>query len=187
MLTGNTTATVDELKTLLSDILLYGAASQVYLGYKTEEPVGNIENLSFTKLTETDRKIEGEGNSNAYFTATGLWFENINRIYWKVAVNDENLSKLTVNIYKDGDEISVPAELKKVSDGLYIIYSEDITARNFGVKYRAEIIYDGNAAQSATYSVNSYVYSKQEAETAIGTLAKALCNYGKSAAAYVTE
>lgn len=73
--------------------------------------------------------------------------------------------------------------------GYYTVYFRGILATEYDETVTAEFYYgDTQVGQGVTYSVNSYVYSKQgDSATALAELVKATYNYGASAEAYVAE
>ena len=169
-----------ELCRLLTDMLCYGAAAQRYLDYKTNALVTDGVDLSHTSditPTEADNnKSVSENNASIRFTAAGVRFDFNNRIYVKITA--ENLDGITVSANGQRLEIS-----ETETENVYIIYSDAISALQFGNAVTFTLSSGGDAIQTLTYTVNDYAYNKYE-DAEIGELALALYRYGKSATAY---
>jgi len=66
-----------------------------------------------------------------------------------------------------------------------VIYTDGISATQFDKLYTVQLYVGEVLHQTATYSVNSYVYAKHNSSnTNLAALVDALYNYGKSAKAY---
>jgi len=179
----DTMADHPEYKTLLSDLLAYGAAAQTYRNYKTDalvnvdvdgyEPSATAPVLAdkVTTLTESTSEV-------ASFTAAGVYFDYTNKIYVKLTAT--TLEGVVVKV--NGTAVDVEA----YGNG-YIAYSEAVSALDFGKTFTVTLEVGGEVVQTLTYSINSYVYTKcanAGAEpTAMQALALALYRYGASALA----
>ena len=172
-----------ELKRLVSDMLHYGAAAQLYRGYKTTElandsyVVENILAASTETPTTTDRTITNNNEITeypAYFTSVNVWFDAVNKIIIKVNTT-ENVT-LSINY---GEDVAVTSTT---------IYTEGILATDFDEPYIFVLKCNGVVMQTLTYSVNSYVYAAiaddSGATDEMKALALALYNYGASAEVY---
>lgn len=165
----------DELKQLLTDMLYYGAAAQNYTGYNTENlanvGVENIGTPSTEKPTSTDFTLENAAVDSypVYFKSASLWFGNVNKIRISLSSFDENVS-LTIN----GEEVELTGET---------VLTEGILATYFDETYTFELSYNGVVMQTLTYSINAFVYEKQNSDS-IGELALALYRYGLAAVDY---
>lgn len=183
-----------ELRTLIEDLLEYGAAAQEYRNYKTDELVnaGNFGASGWNGLTETDKAITESTSETVYFTAAGVWFDYVNRLYFKVQADD--ISTVTVKI---GDVEYTAANggltLVEGMDSIYILYTDPIYATAFDSIYTVELAVDGTTVQTVTYSLKSYVYTKQDQTdesgelTEMAKLSRAIYNYGMSAKAYAEK
>ena len=168
------------LKQLLSDLMYYGAAAQEYIGYKADKLVTDGLDLAGSVATPTDadnqKSVTQSTNSNVQFTAAGVRFEYVNRIYVKFRATD--ISAVTVSVGGVNLEI-----LETGTAGVYIAYSDPISALRFGEKITFTLSVNGTAVQTLNYTVNSYAYTKHS-DSRISNLALALYRYGKSAFAY---
>ena len=174
----------DELMRLLSDMLYYGDAAQLYRGYKTDALVSDgIAGL----LPATDNAPDGDGNksvtsmdpSNVMFVAAGVHFDYINRIYVKIETADVDSVVIKVN--------GVALDISECEDGKYIAYSDGISALYFDSVVEFTLLYNGSVAQILTYSVNDYARAMNNDVTAsesMKALALALYRYGESAVSY---
>lgn len=173
----NSDKCTEELKQLITDMLYYGAAAQEYKGYNEGNlACDNVDGLGTpsesvpeaTQYTLTNELAEGESYP-AYFMAVGVWFDDVNKIYVKINTTENVVLKINTV------EVSVTDTT---------VYTEGILATLFAEKYTFELYVGEQLMQTLTYSVNSYAYSKKNAETPMGRLALALYRYGASAEAY---
>lgn len=164
---------------MVSDMLAYGAAAQKYTGHSTDDLANEgVEGYAPTDVLPTDADKALDLTEGDYFFAAGVHFNNVNKIYAKFeAMSLENLT-VTVN----GEE----AEIVALGNNEYVVYSEAIYATEFANEFVFVILVDGEAAQSLTYTVNTYANAKQNSAT-MGELAVALYRYGLSAIAYVNQ
>ncbi|MBQ9080610.1 MAG: metallophosphoesterase [Clostridia bacterium] len=170
------------LITLINDTLTYGAAAQTYRGYNTTALVNkDITGSEWTTLTETDKVVGDSSSATTKFTAAGVRFADVNRLYFRF-VTDENVANVKVEIIPAGGTASTVTSFT-FDDGVYTVYSEGIFATDFDTVYTVNLIVNDSTVQTLTYSVKSYVHAMQDSAT-MGELAKALYNYGLAAEAY---
>lgn len=171
-----------ELKTLIEDILNYGAAAQNYTKYKTNALVNAVITGGTDVTPEEDadnaREIGMPGGNAPYttcFTALGVKFDCVNKIYVKFKADDLTDLKVVV-----GDQELVIEEL---GDGMYIAYTDGISATEFAEVQEISLKIGGVVHQTIKYSINSYAYAMQN-DTDMSELVLAMFRYGKSAVAY---
>jgi len=181
------------IRTLLSDLLAYGAASQQYSNYDTENLVTKdlVLNVSeFTSLDETYNKqlFTGVASDIVTWKNAGLYLGDSMTLRLGFIVNDvsyiENL-KLQVSI--NGRIVTYNInELTPDSDGLYRIYYKGVMATEFNDVITAQFISgETQIGRTLQYSVNTYIYKNQNYNNELLTnLLKAIYNYGKSAEEY---
>ena len=168
-----------ELKRLVSDMLYYGAAAQIYKDYNTDNlATADVENILPAEdkaPTESIFKLENAEVTEypAYIASAGVYFDGVNQLYIKL--NTIENVKVYVTI---GEGERYEANLTGTT-----YYTDGISATGFATKYVFEVEYDGVLMQTLTYSVDAYVYAKK-GHAEIGELALALYRYGKSAEAY---
>ncbi len=165
--------------TLIDDLLCYGGAAQEHQSYKLDALVSEgIEGSEFIPLTFTD--FNGVVSNDIIWQSGSLYFDSVNKIRIKFkSENPENYSfKYTVN----GNEYN--ASYTANGNNVYTIETNAIFATSFDDVYHFAA-YDnstGNEVAWLTYSVKSYVYSKQSSSNLkIAKLAKCTYMYGASA------
>ena len=172
----------DAMKTLIADMLEYGAQSQNYRNYKLESLANkDITGQSeFVALTDEWKAAPSNAGENINITAGGVWFANVNKIYLKFTTTDIVNTTLEFN-----GKTYTSDDFELVSGNTYIFYSDAMPPSEFGQGKFAQFKYNGTSEASITYCVNSYIYAKQNQETKMGNLARALYNYGVSAVEYM--
>lgn len=178
-----------KLRTLLSDILAYGAAAQTYMNYKADALVNTGSDIveptysSFTPLSGLAAEFDGTAATDLLWTGAGLTLTD------GVAINFRfyaaNTSGLSVKVTLNG-RTETFTDFTSVGSGLYEISFTGIKADEFADPVSASFYRDSaKTGNTVSYSVNTYVCSKQADEnTALADLVKALYNYGASAAAF---
>lgn len=184
-----------KLRTLLVDLLNYGAASQVYMNYKTDELVNS-------QLTEA-QKVWGTRTQRVLETVQNLEYMTIENptVQWKggglnlqesvgmrFKISTDSMETLIVKVTNDaGDETIISSDTFEATNGGYYVFYEGLNADQMSdVVYLT--VYDGDVAVSNTvrYSIESYAYSKQNSDDAnLAELVKAMMKYGDSAYSYV--
>ncbi|MBQ9080759.1 MAG: hypothetical protein IJY27_06780 [Clostridia bacterium] len=167
-----------ELVQLVTDMLYYGAASQTYRNYNADALVtANVTGLGSSSAdtavpTATDMELS-TSTGTAKFTAAGVRFSNVNKLYVKL----NTIENVTLKV--NGKDVTL-------TDTTF--YTDAIYATGFDTVYTFELYENGTLVQTLKYSVKSYVYvMKDSSNTAMAALAKALYAYGKSAIAYYSN
>ena len=174
----------EALTTLLADLLAYGDAAQDYANYNEDTPVSEgftVTPSEWQEVTDTDFTLTDATREDTRFTAAGVRFGYVNRLYFKIRAADLTDVTVTVNGKTYTAEDLEPVEN---ADGTYILYTDAVYATEFDKIFTAELTVDGEVIQTVTYSVKSYVFAKQNGNDDMAALAKALYNYGRSALAY---
>ena len=179
---------LDNIKTesntsIITELVNYGAAAQVYADYKTDALVnanypGSVADYLNDNIAANEDRTHGAPLENARFTAVGVYHADANKIYVKLTADD--ISKVTVKISDlEGNTTDAVIEEYKYENGVYIVYTEDIKVLDFDKLYIFELYYEGvENPQPLTYSVNAYAKAKYQAEdAATANLAKALFAY----------
>ncbi len=161
---------------LVNDLLLYGGAAQEYKGYNTDALVSDgVTAAEFATLEDTDKAVTQESTVVTFKSAT-VFFDSTNALYFRFTAADT--AGLTFKLGVNGGEA---AEVAFVPDGEgYLIKTDAIYATGFDDVYTLTAYVGDTEDATLTYSVKSYVYSKQGDEGAIAALAKATYTYGKS-------
>ncbi|MBQ9806144.1 MAG: leucine-rich repeat protein [Clostridia bacterium] len=180
----------EKLITLLSDLLSYGAAAQLYVGYNTDSLVTDGLTLTPGQFTELDvsvskKALSGEADGENAWKCAGLVYENAMSMYLKFSAEDPANLEVQVTVENRTETYTV-ADMEIGEDGYYTLYFHNIHANEFDSEIKAIFVKNGEqTGQTMTYSVNSYVVSKQNNEDELlAGLVRATYNYGASAAAY---
>jgi len=194
------------MRTLIADMLEYGAKAQVYLNYKTDSLVneGVTEQSEFVALNpeDCDEILEQSGNftlTGVEFVSAGVYFDYYNALYVKFKAPNVTDSNFRVRL-KDGEENILATyklsecELISEESSTYVLVLPALSATQFEDFYIIELCkYTSRATTmqwSLNYGVSSYVCAKQNKTDAEGNLtpmaelARATYNYGLSASAY---
>ena len=178
----------DPLITLLSDLLIYGEKAQIVSGYKTDSLVTEGLSLSpsvFETLGDAYNKasLAGEESSLVSWRGAGLRLEHPLALYLNFYC--ENPEAVTVTVQINGRVQHYDAGDFVERDGYYRIYLRGIAAAEFNEEITAVFSVDGvQTGQELHYSVNSYIYAKQNDPSDMLDLLKAVYNYGASVSAY---
>ena len=167
---------------LLDSLLVYGAASQVYMNYNLDALVAEIGELA--SVLEAPITMSGETSAIANITACGLLLDGAFDL--RVGIEATTLEGLTLEITK-GDKTTVVELTADMMQGNYIVVYYDglninelDTEVSFTLKANGEVV-----GKTLTFSANAYLYRMQNSEnTALATLTKALYAYGNAAKAY---
>jgi len=186
-------ASIPELKTMAVDMLKYGAAAQVRLGYNTDNLVTadlTEEQLSYatTEIPEAVNNAASAGTGaavNTNITVTSRVQLNLSCIY--TTATDPNAVKCVIT----DSEGKVLAEIAATNKG-GIMFSA--IYENVGAKEMRDVInatfYEGETAisQTVSWSVESYV-AQVRAKTNVAedelNMVNAMLTYGDSVAAYM--
>lgn len=194
MLSNYSTDEYAKLRTLLVDLLHYGAQSQLYTDY-------NADNLVDSKLTETqlawgtvDDPVLTNSLNTTYETVdepTAVWkgagLTLKDSITMRFKFKTDSVDGLTVKIKTETDEWNITADKFVKSGDAYYVYFNALNASQMSEKVYLTV-YSGNVAVSNTvcYSIESYAYEKQSSSTEyVADLVKAMMKYGNSAHNYV--
>ena len=183
-----------ELRTLLVDLLHYGAAAQVYTGYKT----GNLADADLTatqlawgtsvkpQLTSIqDIAYKTVSDPKATWKGAGLYLQDAVTVRFRLAAQDIN--GLSVKIESDVGTWIIPAsEFVPAGTDTYYVYFNGLNAGQ--MRQRMEVtVCQGNKPVSNTvvYSIESYAYAYQDSTAAgLSNLLDAMMKYGDAAYAY---
>ena len=188
----------DDLKTLLVDLLCYGAASQRYLGDDEEKLVtADLTEAQLAFGTQAIPVLKSVKNSayetvsdpEAEWRAVGLLLEDVIAMRFKLAL--DSVDGLTVCIRTDDpDEVWwFDAEKLIDGDGGFTFYFDGFYADRMRDTVYVTAYRNGVAvSHTATYSIESYAYAKQnDSNPALRELVVAMMKYGDSAARYASR
>jgi len=191
--------TAEKLKTLIVDLLNYGAAHQVY--GKT-----NLDNLATYDLTDAEKalgtstvpamtsymavKYVEHAAPTARFNNAALYLEDAVTIRCKLTLNDGvDINNVTVQVTDDdGNEwIVLGEELTHDSGNVYYLNFKALSAQQMRKIVYITICENGVAiSHTLRYSIESYAATgyPSAAGTALGDVILAMIRYGDSAKAY---
>ena len=179
------------LKTLLSDILTYGAASQTYVNYKTDALVTKGLTLcpsTYPGLSGLAARFVGTADADTYWKSVGLTLRNnLSMNFRFYAASTEGLS---VELTVDGRTQEITEFTpEKDAENVYSLSYRGIYATEFGNTVSVKFLKNGaQVGNVLKYSVNTYVCGKQnDSDAVLAELVKALYNYGASALTYFNE
>ncbi len=194
------------LRTLIADMLEYGAKAQIYKNYKMDTLVneGITGQSEFVELNpeDCDEILEQSGSftlTGVEFVSAGMYFDYYNALYVKFNAPNVSDSNFRVRL-KDGEENILATyklsdcQLISEENNTYILILPALYATQFEDFYIIELCkYSSRATTmqwSLNYGVSSYVCAKQNKTdgngelTSMAELARATYNYGLSATAY---
>lgn len=178
--TINGAASTEELKAVAKALLNYGAASQIYFDYNTDNLANDTECMTAedkviatADLSAYAPVVEGEPDEVSYYgAALSLKSETALKFYFKVENPVSDSMAITVNgihgapIVKNGT--------------LYEFKISNIAAHMLGEEYVLE-----TGGQTITYSALSYAYLAQQSQNpALVNVANALCAYADAVSIY---
>jgi hypothetical protein len=178
-----------KLKTLLSDLLVYGEKCQLYKNYKTDSLVTTGLTLypsTFKTMDESYNKqtLTGTVDPNVRWSGASLLLAN--NMCIRVTVTTSNPEDYTYEITINGRTTTyTAADLVANGTNKYYLEFSGIMATEFNHPMTAVIKKDGTPiSQTLTYSVNTYIYKKQAEVSTLGDMLRAAYNYGVSANNY---
>ena len=184
-------------KTLVVDLLNYGAASQTYVNKGTEGIVlVNADLTDEQKALGTQKTPSLKSAANAFYTtienATVTWegahLYLIDTVEMKFVFKAESTEGLTVKITTDAGKNYTVTSFEEYISGTAYVATFDV----FSACQMSEIVYvtvcdaQGNAVSNTyRYSIESYAAAMQfNNDTNLANLVKAMMVYGNSAKAY---
>ena len=184
----------DELRTLLSDLLAYGEAAQLYTGYQMEKLVTDGDDISdpmysfLFYLSGYRASFSGEADEHTRWMSAGLTLTD--SVAMTFRFHAEDTDGLTVAIGMNGrtQTFSDFTAVNGMSNAYEITFT-GISAEEFADNVTASFVRNGaSEGNTLSYSVNAYVQSNlNSADTNLAYLVAALYNYGASAGAYMTN
>ena len=193
---GKSTSDQGELRTLLVDLLNYGAESQLYTGYR----IDSLVNASLTEThkswgTQTDRTwttvqdISYKIINNPSVTWKGAGLLLTDRVQIRLSIAADDITNLKVKAeLEDGTHWFIPSTQFRPDETREGRYDVDFTGLNSGQMSEPVYftVYEGDTVVSNTvrYSIESYAYAqanKATTDEALLALLKVMMKYGDSA------
>lgn len=183
-----------ELRTLLVDLLHYGAKSQIYTNYKTDTLVDaqlteaqvlwgtSGDPVLGTVLNTTYQTVE---NPTATWKGAGLHLQESVSVRLKFTA--DSIENLTVKIESGTETWTIASDKFIEEEGAYYVYFSGLDAGQMRqTLYLTLCNGDTPVSNTACYSIESYAYEKQNSTIdGLAELVKAMMRYGDSAYAYV--
>lgn len=187
-------ASNEKLVTLISDLLTYGAATQIYRGYKTDALVTDIiaeAGITLTPSTYNNTsisksKLTGDAADGLSFSGAGLYLTNAMAVYFTFKAEDTTDLALRVKIGSRTTEYDV-STLTPDAQGKYTVHVYNVMAHEFDKEITVNFVRDGEVVgQTLTYSVNTYTVVALDyiSDEKTKNLIKAIYNYGASVVNY---
>ena len=182
------------LRTLLVDILHYGAKTQVYMNYRLDELCDAAlteEQLSYGTSTErelasvTNREYSKIDAPSVIWKGAGLNLKDAVAMRFKIEA--ESYDDLRAEIQVSGQTYTIyEKDFDYRADGTYVHFWElnatQMSESVYATVYRGE----EQVSHTLLYSIESYAYAKQNDSYApLAELVRAMMAYGDSAKAYM--
>ena len=171
------------MKTVLADMLDYGARVQELTGYRTDDLADALSWVAEAKSPESSApdsdytviKASGSDRIGSAFVALSNRF----MLGFKFTVSSADRLIVTDGVT---EQIFMTADLT-AQDGVYKVLTADMDAEQFGTVYTVRLT-DGSAVYSElTYSVNSYLNAKwNDDDNALVGVVRAMSLFGGSSA-----
>lgn len=182
-----------KLVTVLSDLLTYGAQTQIMMNINTDNlPTAGLtlKPSTYTELDASYNKLALNGTADGMVTwqsPTLNLSNSVNMLFRFKATDVEGLAiKITIKDRVHTFDVSQMT----ATNGVYEIKFTNITALEFNEAVTAVAVKNGvESTQNVTFSINSYVYAFQAYENdpryaSVVAVNKAMYNYGASVEAY---
>ena len=190
---GITKAKFDAMKTLIADLLEYGAKTQIYMDYKTDALVdeGIVGASTFEEFDDKSREVHPPVIEEVCFRAFGVHFDYTNSLFVKFTAPGMKKDELRINFSDTSYYLLSKCELIDEASSKYYLKLDGLSVLDYDTVFDIDIE-KYNAAtgkweliQTSRYSVNSYVYAVRTSDdSAMANMAKTLYNYGVSAEAF---
>ncbi len=186
----------DNLKTLLVDLLNYGAAAQMYSGRNSNDLVnaalsdeqrafGTSDMRALSSVTSS--KPQG---ADASWKSASLALKHNIAVEFKFVINSEiDINNLTAVITVNGKETRISGEKIPYIGDRYVVSFGSFSVAQLSDEITAVLVDsdDNIVSNIITYSVESYAASKQNDPDGLGDLVKAMMKYGDSAKRYISK
>ncbi|MBQ3356383.1 MAG: InlB B-repeat-containing protein [Oscillospiraceae bacterium] len=187
-------STSDELRALVTALLVYGANAQYYMGYKTNDYVSSGNDIvnpistAFSELSGYSASFEGISDTNTYWISVGLTLTSGVAMNYRFYAAD--ISGLTITVTLNGEPKTYTAnDFIAVDTNLYEITFEGVRPDEFNETVTAYFERDDEqVGDTLGYSVNAYIQAKQnDTNKKLRSLIRALSVYGTCVEAYLAN
>ena len=186
--------TDDAFKTVVTDLLNYGAAAQVYTNYKTDDlaNAGVDQTYATASLTtEPVKQLNTEyatiENPTVIWKGASLYLES--KVNARLSIEVQDITGLSVKFVIDGVEYtSNNFEAQQGKENRYYVYFDSIIPSQMRTPFTATVYKDGVAVSNTLqYSIQSYVVGKTTPGTNLNDLVIAMLKFGDACAAYFNK
>lgn len=183
--------TKEGFKTVLTDLLNYGAAAQVYANYKTDDLANAGVDQTYataTLATAPEKQLNLEyatiDNPTVAWKSAALYLES--KVNVKLEIETDDLTGLTVKFVIDGAEYDYDKfEAREGREGRYYVYFDNILPTQMRTLFTATVYRDGVAVSNTLqYSIQTYVYGKTTEGVAVNDMLVAMLKYADACKAY---
>lgn len=189
-----------DFRTLLADLVSYGAAAQTYTGYNTANlatagvSADLMTNATAAAPSLTNRTaFAPNGNESVSFVGAYLTLRDKVTVCYTIDAGDYDADALELLIsYTDYDgtpkTVTISGEDFTEANGLYVASFSELNAVQMRTVLSAEVFANGSCVSSTlTYSIESYAQSKASGGDALAALVNAMMKFGDSAMTYFAE
>ena len=175
-----------QLLTLVDALLAYGAASQQYVNYHTDNLVGTPV-AGEIGSQENTLTMTGTATDVFYFKSCGVFVDDAFAL--RVSIAAEDFNGLTLVVKKGGKTATYDLSTLAAQNGVVTVYYDELTAKELGVDVTFTVEKNGVAVgKTLTFSANAYLYRMQNTENAaLCALVKCLYAYGVAAERYTEK
>ncbi len=187
--------TYAKTRTLVVDLLNYGAESQLYSNYQTQNLVNADlteqqaawgtpdENLTLSNSLAVTERLD---NATAKWKTAGLSLDDAVDVRLGFTADGIAKDSLSVKITSGNDEWTISSDDFIENDGVYTVYFDGLYANQMSKIIYITICQNGAAiSNTISYNIESYAYDKQNSTIPyLADLVKAMMKYGNSAANY---
>ena len=178
------------MRTLISDLLTYGAAAQEYRNWHTETPatagVSGLQPSDAAPDQTWNMTMSTTDEEHLRFLSAAVYFSTANSICIRFRADVTEKESVVLRI---GDKTFPLSGLVLTGENEYRVVLSNLPATAFGEKYTLELVQAGTVVATLTYSVNAYasaILGAAESSDGMKELALTLYRYGMSAAAYAS-
>jgi len=179
----------DNLKRMISDLLVYGEKTQIYQNYKTDELVTAGLDLTPSTFEALDasynkQELNGESDPNIRYSSVRLELKSDMTVLLGITASDP--TPYTFEVTTNGKTRVFTSDDLYYDNGRYYLSFKGVWATQYDDVITAVIKKDGvQVSQTLKYSVYTYIQKNQgTSDEKLCELLKAIYNYGESAKLY---
>ena len=176
---------------LMADMLEYGAACQVYSGYRTDtlanSPGFVAENRTENTIPAKELVTSDPVSDNSYMIrSANLRIADRISLYFTVKAAAAEGVTLVITPEGGASRTYPLSSLETAGQGIYRIDLEKLSPQNYGRTYTVTLMKGADILHGIRYSVDTYLSRKANAGGNLGALIQAIYDYSCSASEYVS-